>query len=295
MKGLFLLHIFLGGNIMKNTKTKVNRQEKVKEAFELVKKGAVDIAKSSNFQRFLKFSASFHNYSFRNQLLIWIQKPSATFVAGFETWKKRGRYVKKGEKGIMILAPMKITRKNDEHEEDEEFMLFRPIYVFDISQTEGEPIPSIGEYVKTLNGETDLYEKIKAISPFPVTETTDCKGADGYYRIKEKDIFIDSKNSTSHKLLTLIHEMGHGLLHADRNNIPSKAVREIEAECVGFVTCHALGIDTSENSFGYIASYGRSRSDELIDKSRERINRAVHRILGDFEDTYVAIEDKELV
>jgi antirestriction protein ArdC len=271
-------------------KTKSSRAEKVKEAFELVEKGVTEITDSETFKEFMRFSSKFHHYSFRNQLLIWIQKPQATFVAGFETWKKLGRFVKKGESGIMILAPIRITKKGENElgkEENEEYTLFRPIYVFDISQTQGETIPTISDYVKTLEGETELYEKIRTISPFKVTETEDCNGADGNYRLKEKDIFINSLNPTKNRLLTLIHEIGHGLLHADRNDVPDKRVREIEAECVGYITCHALGIDTSANSFGYLASYGKLQTTRLIENSRERINRAVHKILGDFEDKYM--------
>lgn len=280
--------------------TKSNRSEKVKEAFELIKKDVSDITNSDTFKEFMKFSSNFHHYSLRNQLLIWIQKPQATLVAGFESWKKMGRFVKKGETGIMILAPIRITKKDNKDLDDlieEEFTLFRPIYVFDISQTQGEKIPSLSDYVKTLDGETELYEKIRSISPFKVTETDDCKGADGYYRLKEKDIFINSNNPTKHRLLTLIHEIGHGLLHADLKDSPNKKIREIEAECVGFITCHALGIDTSANSFVYLASYGKLQTTELIEKSRERINRVVHKILGDFEEKYLreSVNESQLV
>jgi antirestriction protein ArdC len=272
-------------------KTMVNTKEKVKEAYALIEQGIKSITSSEQYKEFLKFSASFYNYSLNNQLLIWAQKPTATYVAGFNAWKKLGRSVKKGEKGIQILAPMRIkaTRFNDDIEEEEtiEFNRYRVTYVFDVSQTEGETIPNIYEFVKTVDGETELYEMVKNISPFPVSELADCEGADGYYNLKTKEIKISSKNPTSHRLLTLIHEIAHGLLHGDRKTSPNKTIREVEAESVGFIVCHALGIDTSANSLGYLASYGGRSTMQLVEDSKDRINQAAKKILSSFETAYV--------
>jgi antirestriction protein ArdC len=272
-------------------KTMVNTKEKVKEAYALIEQGIKSITSSEQYKEFLKFSASFYNYSLNNQLLIWAQKPTATYVAGFNAWKKLGRSVKKGEKGIQILAPLRIkaTRFNDDIEEEEtkEFNRYRVTYVFDVSQTEGEAIPNIHEFVKTVDGETELYEMVKNISPFPVSELADCEGADGYYNLITKEIKISSKNPTSHRLLTLIHEIAHGLLHGDRKTSPNKTIREVEAESVGFIVCHALGIDTSANSLGYLASYGGRSTMQLVKDNKERINTAAKKILASFETAYV--------
>lgn len=273
------------------TKPIVNTKEKVKEAYTLIEQGIKNITSSEQYKEFLKFSASFYNYSLNNQLLIWAQKPTATYVAGFNAWKKLGRNVKKGEKGIQILAPMRIkaTRFNEDIEEEEtvEFNRYRVTYVFDVSQTEGEAIPNMREFVKTVQGETELYDMVKNISPFPVTELADCGGADGYYNLKTKEIRISSQNPTSHRLLTLIHEIAHGLLHGDRKTSPKKAIREVEAESVGFIVCHALGIDTSVNSLGYLASYGGRATMQLVEDSKERINQAAKKILSSFEAAYM--------
>ncbi len=278
---------------MAYTSKKENTQEKVKEAFELIKQGVKDITNSETYKEFLMFSSKFYNYSLNNQILIWAQKPTASYVAGFQTWKKMGRHVKKGEKGIKILAPIHIraTQTNEQGEEETiVFNRYRTISVFDISQTEGDPIPSLREFVKTVQGETELYEMMKSVSPFPVEELVDCEGADGYYHLKNKDIKIWSKNPSSHKLLTLIHEIAHGLLHADRKTAPDKTVKEIEAESVGFVVCHALGIDTSVNSLGYLASYGGTRIIDLLEDSRDRIHQAAKTILTAFENAYIPKE-----
>jgi len=276
--------------------TKKGSKEKVKEAFKLIEQGIEEITSSEKYKEFLAFTARFYNYSFRNQLLIWIQKPNATFVAGYKEWQKMGRYVRKGEKGIQILAPMRIkTKKENEvgEEEEKEILLYKSTYVFDISQTEGEPVPTLGDLVQTVPGETELYGMVKQISPFPVEELDDCEGADGYFRVKEQDIKIYSKNPPAHKLLTLIHEIAHGLLHNDRKNLPDKRVREIEAECVGYTVCHALGIDTSVNSFGYLVSYGGNFTKKLVKESRERIQRAANTILSKFEETFLLNDDEE--
>lgn len=284
--------------------TKLNKSlitdanERVDEAFSLIEKGVKQITNSQKYKEFLAFSSRFYHYSFRNQILIWTQKPNATYVAGFNAWKKIGRFVKKGEKGIRILAPIiiKTTKKNDMGDEEEtEFRKYKVTTVFDISQTKGDPIPSLHEFVHTVRGETELYQMVMNISPFPVEELTDCQGADGYFRLKEKDIKICSKNPTSHRLLTLIHEIAHGLLHSDRKNSPEKNIREIEAESVGFIVCHALGIDTSVNSLGYLASYGGKSTMKFVEESRDRINRAAQMILKKFQETYFPKEKRDIV
>lgn len=276
------------------TKKKVDTKEKVAEAYKLIEQGIKVITSSDKYQEFLKFSSNFYNYSLNNQILIWAQKPTATLVAGFGAWKKMGRYVKKGEKGIRILAPIhvKATKQLENGEEETiEFNRYQTISVFDISQTDGpDSIPSLRDFVKTVQGETELYDLMRNVSPFPVEEIEDCGGADGYYNLKNKDIKILSSKPSSHKLLTLIHEIAHGLLHGERKTSPSHKIREIEAESVGFVVCHALGIDTSVNSLGYLASYGGTSTFELVEDSKERINTAVKKILSTFEEEYMPKE-----
>lgn len=282
---------------MMNTQTS-NREEKIKEAYQLIEEGIHKITSAEQFKEFLRFSAKFHQYSFQNQMLIWLQKPTATFVAGYQTWKKKfNRHVKKGEKGIKILAPIKFTKKkaNEDGEEvEKDILLFRVTTVFDISQTEGKPVPTIGQFVQSLTGETDLYDKMKAICPFPIRELEDCHGADGYFHLKERYIAIHTPQSSKQKLLTLIHEMAHGMLHGDPKEAPSKTVRELEAESTAFVVCHALGIDSSINSIGYLTAYGQTKAIELINQSKERINKTVKKILSDFEKAYLSVTNEEV-
>ncbi|QOK30083.1 DUF1738 domain-containing protein (plasmid) [Cytobacillus oceanisediminis] len=274
---------------MTNSKEKESLKDKVKEAFELIDQGLKQITTSEQYKKFLAFSSRFYNYSLKNQLLIWTQYPNASYVAGFVEWKKMGRYVKKGEKGIKILAPIHIrTTQNDNGEEKViEYNRYRTISVFDISQTVGEPVPSLKGFIKTVPGDTAIYEMMKKVSPFPVEELDDCGGADGYYNLMTKDIKIWSQKPTAHRLLTLIHEIAHGVLHSDRKVSPGHKVMEIEAEAVGFVVCHALGIDASMNSMGYLLYFGGDSTMSLIEDSRERINLAAKTILNSLEKAYL--------
>ncbi|WP_160850576.1 ArdC-like ssDNA-binding domain-containing protein [Pontibacillus yanchengensis] len=269
---------------------KQTRQEKVDEAFELIEEGIQTIAASTKqYQNFLKFSSKHYQYSLRNQVLIFQQMPNARFVAGFNTWKKHDRHVKKGEKGIKIIARgskvKEVENENGEKELQESYYYF-VTHVFDISQTEGEDVPSFSDLIKTIKGETELYEKVKSVCSFPVYEKADSNGADGYFDLKNKLIVIQRKNPSNHKLLTLIHEWGHGILHNDleKRKELSRQQRELEAESVGFTVCHVLGIDTSQNSFGYLASFGQSKTIELIKQSEERIQMAVKEILSKIDE-----------
>lgn len=287
----------------KNKKKKnQERQEKVEEAFNLIEEGIEKITSTDSYIDFLKFASKFTQYSFRNQMLIWMQMPSAKLVAGYNTWKnKHNRQVKKGAKGIRILRPSgsyTIEKENEDGETEEKTIkTFSPTYVFDISQTEGEPVSSLSDHIQTIEGETDLYEKVKSICTFPVEERLDTEGADGFFHLKDEFIAIKRANPTNHKLLTLVHEWGHGLLHSldkekERGKL-SRKERELEAESVGFIVCHLLGIDTSANSFGYLATFGRNSAIDYINKSKEHIEGAVKAIYERFENEFMPNEELE--
>ena len=247
---------------------------KVKELYDQLKNGLKDFQQSDRWKDYLRFSTKFHHYSFGNTILIWLRKPDATHVAGFRKWHEMGRFVKAGEHGIPIFVPMlgkKIVEKNnpvrmqdnasvlmtDEKKEELEVQYlrgFRIGYVFDISQTDGKPVP---ELVKTLpqtaTGET-LYPRFKALSPVPVSDE-DIQ-LNGYYHIEEKRIVIRRDLTADQKAKTCVHEIAHATMHLrglDKNL--SREEQELVAESVAFVVCGEHGLDSSDYTFGYLASW----------------------------------------
>jgi len=257
---------------------------KVKEALEKIEEGVTALLNSERWKAHLKFQATFHSYSFGNCILIMAQRPDATYVAGIKKWNKLGRYVKKGEKGIYILAPCftKIKRKTEDGEEKEIKKLsgFRGVYVFDISQTEGEPLPD-AEIVKIIQGETHLYSLLKEICPFRIEEKEYLYGANGTFSGGTIEILKDLP--TAQKTKTLIHEWAHGILHGDFAAKYNKRQVELEAESVAFAVSHTLGLDTSDYTFGYLAGWGGKDAVKIFKQSAERIQKATHQIISDIK------------
>lgn len=229
-------------------------EDGLNELTEALKQG-----RSETLKRILEVAARFPHYSFRNVMLIAFQNPHATYVAGFHAWKKLGRSVMKGESGIGIVAPM-IGRKRDhdepaQHDSDEESIFgFRIVHVFDVSQTDGDPLPEIAkiggephdrlpvlEQVVRDHGIELKYDKV----PFGA-EGVSCQGK----------IIISPSLAPAERFAVLVHEFAHELLHQkDRVNRPSKTVRETEAEAVAHVVCSAFGIETTAHSADYIQLY----------------------------------------
>jgi len=264
---------------------KTNHARKVSEqAFnELLE--AVEAGKSQKLVDYLKAMGRFHNYSLGNAILIGFQKPDATRVAGFRTWQKLGRHVKRNEKGIAIMAPIvwrrKVTHAGDEENgqkrEDEVAVAFKTAYVFDISQTDGKTLPEFAR----VNGDPGVYiERLReyVTSKGIMLEYSDAIGSaegissGGLIRLKKG-------LSAGEELSVLAHEVTHEVLHANRNNMPKdKKVRETEAEAVAFVVCHGIGLDTNSASSDYIQLYNGDK--ETLVKSLERIQRTAGEILG---------------
>jgi antirestriction protein ArdC len=234
---------------------------KVKELYSQLKDGLSAFQQSDRWKDYLRFSTKFHHYSFGNSILIWLQKPTATRVAGFRKWQDMGRFVKAGEHGIPIFVPMIYKKKadpteclNDEQKEEEILRGFRIGYVFDVSQTDGKPIP---ELVKTLpqtaTGEM-LYPMLKALSPVPINEED--TQMNGYYHIEERRIAIKASLTSDQKCKTIIHEIAHATMHIrglDKNL--TRDEQELVAESVAFVVCGEHGLDSSDYTFGYLSSW----------------------------------------
>ena len=246
---------------------------------------AVKAGKSQKLVNYLKAMGRFHNYSLGNAILIGFQRPEATRVAGFRAWQKLGRHVKKSEKGIAIMAPIvwrrKVMHTDDEDTEgpdqqEETALAFKTAYVFDISQTDGEPLPDFarvngnpGVYTERLRG----YVTGKGIK----IEYSDAIGsaegvsAGGLIRLKKG-------LTAAEELSVLAHEATHEILHRVKESTPrDKKVRETEAEAVAFVVCHGIGLDTNSASSDYIQLYNGDK--ETLMKSLERIQRTAAEIL----------------
>jgi len=243
------------------------KREQLKEITEKLEIGVKELLNSDKYKEYLTFLSKFHNYSFNNSLLILLQYPSASLVAGYETWRtKHKRYVKKGEKGIKIIAPapikVKMKSENDE-EADKEILLYKAVTVFDIAQTEGAELPIMQAQELTASVENYKYyfAKLEKISPCPIVFEKIEGGAKGYYNEKENKIAINEGMSELQTLKTLIHEISHAMLHNSeeakkRDKKPSRNAKETEAESIAFTVLSYLGMDTSDYSFLYLASWG---------------------------------------
>ena len=253
----------------------MNPKDKKAQVDALIRKmedGIRDIFSSENYAQYLKTMSRFHRYSFRNQLLIHMQNPQATLCAGYVAWQNKfERHVKKGERGIRILVPYRHKyRKRDETgteddskrqdaDEEREYITYHIGNVYDISQTEGKPIPAI---VHDLEGDVEEYEAfmeaVNHICPVSITRKELQPNLDGYFSPTEKRIVLRDGKSQVQEAAAVIHEMAHAVLHnpEDRKSDETKKDKqtiEVEAESVSNVVCSYFGIDTKENSWGYIA------------------------------------------
>lgn len=254
----------------------------IKAITDQLEQGVKEVFTSDKYIEYLKFMSKFTSYSVNNIILIMMQMPEAQLVAGYKAWQKKfNRQVKKGEHGITILAPCQ-HKKEIENEDGEtteiSWTSFRAVTVFDISQTEGESIPT--GCVTMLTGEVEGYEelisKLEGIAPVPVAYENIEGGANGYFSHKEKRIVIQEGMSQQQTIKTLVHEISHAVLHdkeageakdADRNT------REVQAESVAYTVCSMLGLDTSDYSFGYVAGWSTGKEAKELNASMEVIRR----------------------
>jgi hypothetical protein len=252
---------------------------KVKEYCEKLTKGIENLLQGQ-LGDFLRFQAKFRRYSFSNVLLIYMQKPDATRVAGIKTWNSLGRRIKKGEKGIAIFAPMIRKVKEDEKdtetieiseedlskpEKSERLFGFRPVYVFDVSQTEGDPLPELPGHGATVvvNGNpAELFNRFLTVSPVPVSYKSreEISGCLGYYSRKENNIVLAEGLSAVDNATTLLHELAHYFAIQSEEHSSSYADRpkaEVIAEGAAFIAASYFGLDSSAVSFSYVAEWGK--------------------------------------
>ena len=265
----------------------------IKEITEKLEHGVKEVFNGAEYKAYLDFMSKFYNYSVNNTMLIWMQKPDASLVAGYKTWQSKfNRFVRKGEKGITILAPM--PKKFEKQVEDEDgnmvtkeikYTTFRATSVFDISQTDGEDVPSIvSELTDDVENFDELLEKLKKLSPVPVGFEEINTGAKGYFNHVEKRIAIKEGMAEQQTIKTLIHEISHAILHDKETGEEADAdlrTKEVQAESIAYVVCHSMGLDTSDYSFGYVASWSGDKEVKQLTASMEVIKNTAEKIINE--------------
>lgn len=287
-------------------------KQRVQELTDKLEQGLQDLFNSDSYRNYLSTMSKFHNYSFNNTLLIAMQKPEATLVAGYQAWQKNfERHVNKGEKAIRILAPApyKIKEERDKldpvtgemmfdengmpQKEETEVTIpaFRAVSVFDVSQTDGKPIPEleVNELLSTVEGYEDFVQALMNISPVPIAFEDIPGDSKGYFSTAEKRIAVQENMSESQTLKTMVHEVAHSMLHDKEVNqsmdipVKDRNTKEVEAESVAFTVCQHFGIDTSDYSFGYIAGWSSGRNMKELKSSLDTIRKTASELITGIE------------
>lgn len=300
----------------------LTQEEKIKNITEKLEKGIKELFESDRYTTFLKVMSKFHNYSFNNSLLIAMQCPEATMVAGYTSWKRNfHRNVNKGEKGIKILAPCpyKINKEVDKIDPltqktmvdkdgnvvKERVQVTIPAYkvttVFDISQTSGKEIPRIStELQGDVNGYKNFFEAICKVSHVPIEFEKMRNNSNGYYHLTDKKIAIREGMSQMQTVKTAIHELSHAKLHdknagIEKDNLPDVRTKEVEAESVAYTVCQHYGIDTSDYSFGYIVGWSSGKKLEELKGSMNIIRTTASEIIKGIDKEISFMQEKEMI
>ena len=309
-------------NIMADKPTNRERLQQITAGIE---QGIKELFESEKYMRYLSVMSRFHRYSVNNTMLIYMQKPDATLVAGYNKWKNQfERHVKRGEHGITIIAPTPFKKKIEEQkldpdtkapmldqdgkvimeEREVEIPMFRPVKVFDVSQTDGKPLP---ELASTLSGSVQNYEAfmeaLRRSAPVPLSVEPMAANMDGYFSPDQQRIAIRTGMSEVQTVSAAVHEIAHSKLHnyaqvqeeaarAGDKEPPKKKDRnteEVEAESISYAVCQYFGIQTGENSFGYIANWSQGKELPELRASLETINKAAGELIADIDRHYKVI------
>ncbi len=269
----------------------VNKRDKAKELcqqiddrLDALAKAVDDVRASETFRQFLAVQARFHKYSWHNSLLICMQRPQATRVAGYKTWQSLGRQVRKGEHGITIFAPCPWKREVERDSGDtetEQGIYFRAVHVFDVAQTDGPDLPDVD--VPTIDTVADdlLADLLRVAQQRGITVNFD-KLSGGLFGVsKDGAIDVDNRHATGQQAKTLAHELGHEALHkTDRTGL-TRSVAELEAESVAYVVCLHFGLDVEVRASRYIALW--DGDSKALRASLERIANTARGIIDDVE------------
>ena len=288
-------------------------KEHLREITARIEQGVKEVFTSGKYADYLRTMSRFTHYSANNRILIFSQNPNATHVAGYQAWQNKfGRHVVKGAKGITIIAPTPYKKKIEEEKLDPETKLpmldengdviteekeiripmFKPVTVFDVSQTDGKPLPVLAE---TLVGDVQNYEifmeAIKRSSPVPIIIEPLQQNMDGYFSLSEQNIHLREGMSEVQTVCAAIHEITHAKLHnnADAEEQKSHKVEEIEAESVAYSVCAYYKIETDANSFGYIANYVQEKSINDLKNSLDLIAKTADEIISDIDRNYAEL------
>lgn len=289
-------------------------KQKVQEITDKLEEGLKELFESEKYKTYLSTMSKFHNYSFNNTLLIAMQKPEATLVAGYKAWQKNfERHVNKGEKAIRILAPApyKIKEERDKLDPvtgemmfDENGMpqkeqvevtipAFRAVSVFDVSQTDGKPILELEaqELLSTVEGYEDFAQALMNVAPVSIGFEDIPGDSKGYFHTEEKRIAVQENMSESQTLKTMVHEVAHSILHNKEINgddlmetsAKDRNTKEVEAESVAYTVCQHFGIDTSDYSFGYIAGWSNGKEMKELKSSLDTIRKTASELITGIE------------
>ena len=309
-------------NIMADKPTNRERLQQITAGIE---QGIQELFESEKYMRYLSVMSRFHRYSVNNTMLVYMQKPDATLVAGYNKWKNQfERHVKRGEHGITIIAPTPFKKKIEEQkldpdtkapmldaegkvimeEREVEIPMFRPVKVFDVSQTDGKPLP---ELASSLSGNVQNYEAfmeaLRRSAPVPLSVEPMAANMDGYFSPDQQRIAIREGMSEVQTVSAAVHEIAHSKLHnyakaqeeaarAGDKEPPKKKDRnteEVEAESISYAVCQYYGIQTGENSFGYIANWSQGKELPELRASLETINKAAGELIADIDRHYKVI------
>ena len=304
---------------------KQTSKDRMREIVDSIENGIKELFESDKYQQYLSTMSRFHRYSVNNTMLIYMQRPDATHVAGFNKWRDQfGRNVLKGEKGIRIIAPTPYKKKVEEIKTDPEtnapvldadgkaiieekeirIPMFKVVSVFDVSQTSGKPLPQLAA---DLSGNVQQYEvfmeALRRASPVPMEIKPVARDTDGFFSIKAQSITIRAGMSEVQTVCAAVHEIAHAKLHdyehmtelADDGEtilVPgekSRNTEEVEAESISYAVCQYYGIETGENSFGYIATWSKGKELKELRASLETINKTASELITDIDRHFAEI------
>ena len=304
---------------------KQTSKDRMREIVDSIENGIKELFESDKYQQYLSTMSRFHRYSVNNTMLIYMQRPDATHVAGFNKWRDQfGRNVLKGEKGIRIIAPTPYKKKVEEIKTDPEtnapvldadgkaiieekeirIPMFKVVSVFDVSQTAGKPLPQLAA---DLSGNVQQYEvfmeALRRASPVPIEIKPVAHDTDGFFSIKAQSITIRAGMSEVQTVCAAVHEIAHAKLHdyehmtelADDGEtilVPgekSRNTEEVEAESISYAVCQYYGIETGENSFGYIATWSKGKELKELRASLETINKTASELITDIDRHFAEI------
>ena len=304
---------------------KQTSKDRMREIVDSIENGIKELFESDKYRQYLSTMSRFHRYSVNNTMLIYMQRPYATHVAGFNKWRDQfGRNVLKGEKGIRIIAPTPYKKKVEEIKTDPEtnapvldadgkaiieekeirIPMFKVVSVFDVSQTSGKPLPQLAA---DLSGNVQQYEvfmeALRRASPVPMEIKPVARDTDGFFSIKAQSITIRAGMSEVQTVCAAVHEIAHAKLHdyehmtelADDGEtilVPgekSRNTEEVEAESISYAVCQYYGIETGENSFGYIATWSKGKELKELRASLETINKTASELITDIDRHFAEI------